>query len=87
MGIESTWTDMYPDLFVGLTDRQQRDVVASIDNGVLEGWQPSRDDITILTAEARGLISRDDILREARGEISGEELIQLAAQAAPSRRT
>ncbi|MGC4933251.1 hypothetical protein ACLQ3C_06170 [Gordonia sp. DT30] len=75
----STWlTRAYPDLFAGLTEHDALDITAAVDNNVLEGWEPTRDDIAILTAEARGAISRDDLLRQARGEITRAELVQMA---------
>ncbi|WP_288336670.1 hypothetical protein [uncultured Gordonia sp.] len=81
----TTWTRTYPDLFAGLTDHEARNVCAAIDNNVLEGWEPTRDDIAILTAEARGDITRDDVLREARGDISHEQLVSMAVREATAR--
>ncbi|UZF59289.1 hypothetical protein LH935_28300 (plasmid) [Gordonia polyisoprenivorans] len=78
----TTWTRTYPDLFTGLTDHQARNVSAAIDNNVLEGWEPTRDDIAILTARARGDISRDDLLREARGDITRDQLVSMALREA-----
>lgn len=75
---KNKWARSYPDLFAGLTDHEALAIAAAVDNNVLEGWQPSRDDLAILTAEARGDISRDDLLREARGEISRAELVHMA---------
>ena len=47
--IESRWIARWPELFSGLTDLQVRGVVQAIDNNVLYGWDPQRDDIEFLT--------------------------------------
>ncbi|MGC4934453.1 hypothetical protein ACLQ3C_12300 [Gordonia sp. DT30] len=78
----TTWTRTYPDLFAGLTNDQAGNVSAAIDNNVLEGWEPTRDDIAILTAHARGDITRDDLLREARGELTREQLVSMSLREA-----
>ena len=62
--IDSRWIARWPELFSGLTDLQVRGVVQAIDNNVLEGWDPQRDDIEFLTRSARGEFTVDDEVAE-----------------------
>lgn len=39
------WPRAYPELFGQLDDRQARALHNAISNNVLEGWEPTRDDI------------------------------------------
>ncbi|WP_238423082.1 hypothetical protein [Gordonia sp. 'Campus'] len=61
---ESRWIGRWPELFSGLTDRQVRGVVQAIDNNVLEGWDPQRDDIEFLTRSARGEFTENEEVAE-----------------------
>lgn len=63
--IESKWTQRWPDLFAGLPERQVRGIVDAINNNVLEGWQPERADVELLTRSARGELSEDDVIAQA----------------------
>ena len=58
--IESQWIARWPELFSGLTDLQVRGVVQAIDNNVLDGWNPQRDDIEFLTRSARGEVTENE---------------------------
>lgn len=62
--IESRWITRWPELFRGLTDRQVRGVVQAIDNNVLDGWDPQRDDIEFLTRSARGEFTEGEEVAE-----------------------
>ena len=62
---ESRWIARWPELFSGLTDRQVRGVVQAIDNNVLEGWDPQREDIEFLTRDARGEFTEAEVIAEA----------------------
>lgn len=61
---DSRWITRWPELFAGLTDTQVRGVVQAIDNNVLEGWDPQRDDIEFLTRNARGEFTEDEAISE-----------------------
>ena len=63
--IDSRWITRWPELFAGLTDTQVRGVVQAIDNNVLEGWDPQREDIEFLTRDARGEFTEDEVIAEA----------------------
>lgn len=63
--IESQWTRRWPELFDGLTDLQVRGVVQAVDNNVLEGWEPQRQDIEFLTRDARGEFTDSEAIAEA----------------------
>lgn len=62
---ESQWTRRWPELFAGLSDTQVRGIVTAIDNNVLEGWDPHREDIEFLTRSARGEFTEDEEIAEA----------------------
>ena len=59
------WPSRYPDLFAGMTDAQALSVHNAIANGVLEGWQPSRDDVATQCAAAAGHIGLEEIVARA----------------------
>lgn len=63
--IDSRWITRWPELFAGLTDTQVRGVVQAVDNNVLEGWDPQREDIEFLTRDARGEFTEDEVIAEA----------------------
>lgn len=63
--IESRWITRWPELFAGLTDTQVRGVVQAIDNNVLEGWDPQRADVGLLTRSARGELTDAEVIAEA----------------------
>lgn len=63
--IDSRWIRRWPELFADLTDTQVRAVVQAIDNNVLEGWDPQREDIEFLTRDARGEFTDDEAIAEA----------------------
>ena len=63
--VDSKWTRQWPELFAGLSDAQVRGVVGAIDNNVLEGWNPQRDDIEFLVRSARGEFTEDEEVAEA----------------------
>ena len=63
--IESRWITRWPELFAGLTDTQVRGVVQAIDNNVLEGWEPQRADVDLLTRSARGELTDAEVIAEA----------------------
>lgn len=65
MTIDSRWTRRWPELFADLTDTQVRGVVQAIDNNVLDGWDPQREDIEFLTRDARGEFTEDEAIAEA----------------------
>lgn len=65
MTIDSRWTRRWPELFADLTDTQVRGVVQAIDNNVLEGWDPQREDIEFLTRDARGEFTAAEAIAEA----------------------
>lgn len=62
---DSRWVKRWPELFAGLTDTQVRGVVQPIDNNVLDGWDPQREDIEFLTRDARGEFTDDEAIAEA----------------------
>ncbi|MDH3026222.1 hypothetical protein M0655_23480 (plasmid) [Gordonia amicalis] len=62
---DSRWIKRWPELFAGLTDTQVRGVVQAIDNNVLEGWDPQREDIEFLTRAARGEFTDAEAIAEA----------------------
>ncbi len=63
--IDSRWIRRWPELFADLTDTQVRGVVQAIDNNVLDGWDPQREDIEFLTRDARGEFTDDEAIAEA----------------------
>ncbi|MFT4397862.1 hypothetical protein ACLTEW_23300 [Gordonia lacunae] len=63
--IDSRWIRRWPELFADLTDTQVRGVVQAIDNNVLDGWDPQREDIEFLTRDARGEFTEDEAIAEA----------------------
>ena len=63
--IDSRWIRRWPELFADLTDTQVRAVVQAIDNNVLEGWDPQREDIEFLTRDARGEFTDEEAIAEA----------------------
>lgn len=69
--IESRWTSCWPELFAGLTDTQVRGVVQAIENNVLEGWDPQRADVDLLTRSARGELTDAEVIAEAVGMARG----------------
>ncbi|WP_044508634.1 hypothetical protein [Gordonia sp. KTR9] len=62
---DSRWITRWPELFDGLTDTQIRGVVQAIDNNVLDGWCPQREDIEFLTRDARGEFTDSEAIAEA----------------------
>ncbi|MGW6033424.1 hypothetical protein ACWFOS_07170 [Gordonia terrae] len=63
--VDSRWIARWPELFAGLTDTQVCGVVQAIDNNVLEGWDPRREDIEFLTRDARGEFTDAEAIAEA----------------------
>lgn len=60
------WPSRYPDLFAGLTDEQAVSVHDAIANGVLEGWNPTHDDVAEQCAHAGGRLSVEQVVASAR---------------------
>lgn len=63
------WAVRYPDLFSGLSVRQQWAVHNTIANHVMEGWEPERADVADLTALERGDIDGEEYVRRADARI------------------
>ncbi|GAA1482361.1 hypothetical protein GCM10009624_28010 [Gordonia sinesedis] len=68
--IDSQWTRQWPDLFDGLSEAQVSSLITAIDNGVLEGWEPHREDIAFLVRSARGEFTEGDEVAEAVAMVS-----------------
>lgn len=66
------WPSRYPELFAELTDVQARSVHDAIANSVLEGWEPTRDDVAEQCDAAAGRIGIEEILSRARGRAPRE---------------
>lgn len=65
MASESKWVRKYPDLFAGLDDEQVIAITRAIDNNVLEGWEPDRDNIELLARLERGSLTWDQYTAES----------------------
>lgn len=59
------WPRAYPELFAQLDDRQARALHNAISNNVLEGWEPTRDDIADQIDAILGRITDDELLSRA----------------------
>lgn len=62
-GNGSTWRQRWPELLDGLTAEQRRAVITAVADNVLEGWQPSREDIQALVDVVTGKTSTEDYIR------------------------
>ena len=60
------WPSRYPELFAELTDTQARSVHDAIANSVLEGWEPTRENVAEQVAHAAGRLSIDEVVARAR---------------------
>jgi hypothetical protein len=69
-GNGSTWRQRWPELLDGLTDEQRRAVTTAVADNVLEGWQPSREDIQALVDVVTGKTSTEDYIRSVRVGVS-----------------
>ena len=58
--IEERW----PELFEGLDDKQRWSIRQALASAWHEGWVPNREDVALITAEARGEIDFDEYLRQ-----------------------
>ena len=56
--------DQHPDLFTDLTAQQKRALNSAISNAVLEGWDPTREDVELQVKYARGELTSEQILAE-----------------------
>lgn len=56
------WVRTYPDLFGQLDDRQARALHNAISNNVLEGWEPTREDIADQIDVILGRITDDELV-------------------------
>jgi hypothetical protein len=65
-GSGSTWRQRWPELLDGLTGEQRRAVSTAVADNVLEGWQPSREDIQALVDIVTGRTSTEDYIRSVR---------------------
>ena len=62
-GNGSTWRQRWPELLDGLTAEQRRAVTTAVADNVLEGWQPTREDIQALVDVVTGKTSTEDYVR------------------------
>lgn len=79
---ETSFEDLWPELFETLTDRQRDAVVRSLAAGWHEGWVPSREDVADLADFARGAIDMDEYKRRS---LEKAERITELAQASAER--
>ena len=63
--IDSKWTRQWPELFNELSDDQARAIVSAVDNSVLEGWKPAREDLELMTRSAREDLSWEEFAAQA----------------------
>lgn len=56
------WPRAYPELFAQLDDRQARALHNAISNNVLEGWEPTREDIADQVDVLLGRITDDELV-------------------------
>lgn len=61
----------WPELFARLDDQQKQNLSAVLANGRLEGWEPTRDEVADLVADALGEISEEEYLRRAYARATG----------------
>ncbi|SIS23153.1 antitoxin VbhA family protein [Williamsia sterculiae] len=59
-------TEQWPDLFTDLTAEQTASVTGAVANSVLEGWEPTRDNVAALCARATGDLDRATFRARAR---------------------
>lgn len=62
-GNGSSWQQRWPELLHGLTADQRRAVRTAVADNVLEGWQPTRDEIQALVDVVTGKSSTDDYVQ------------------------
>lgn len=56
---------LWPELFVGLSDRQIEAIENACGANWHEGWEPNREDVADLCALVRGEITREELWRRA----------------------
>lgn len=66
MAYTSSYTERFPDLFDGLTDEQRRGITQTLANGHLEGWEPTREEISDLIDVDLGRISDEEYITRVR---------------------
>lgn len=78
---ETSFEDLWPELFKTLTDRQRDAVVRSLTAGWHEGWTPNREDVADLADYARGAIDMDEYKRRSLEKAERiTELVQASAE-------
>lgn len=78
---ETSFEDLWPELFEVLTDRQRDTVVRSLAAGWHEGWVPNREDVADLADFARGAIDMDEYRRRSLEKAERiTELVQASAE-------
>ena len=58
--------ELWPELFVGVSDVAARAIQNACVASWHEGWEPNRADVADLVADARGEIDLDELVRRAR---------------------
>ena len=58
--------ELWPELFVGVSDVAAQAIQNACVASWHEGWEPNRADVADLVADARGEIDLDELLRRAR---------------------
>lgn len=58
--------ELWPELFVGVSDVAAQAIQNACVASWHEGWEPNRADVEDLAANARGEIDRDELIRRAR---------------------
>ena len=81
MNDETSFEDLWPELFEVLTDRQRDTVVRSLAAGWHEGWVPNREDVADLADYARGAIDMEEYKRRSLEKAERiTELVQASAE-------
>ncbi len=62
----SDFETTYADLLDTLPAEARRGVVSAFGNAILEGWEPSREQVELQVLDARGELSDDEFERRAR---------------------
>ena len=63
MSYQSTWTETHSDLFAGLSDHACARVSQILTDGHIEGWEPTREEISDLIAYDLQYITENEYTR------------------------
>jgi hypothetical protein len=69
MTYNSTWTETHPDLFAALTDHTCARITQILTAGHIEGWEPTREEISDLIAYELEYITEHEYTRRGDARI------------------